>query len=77
MAQWWWHAAACLLGLQGPHSFQPCAQVDGGINEKTIDMAVQAGANVLVAGTAVFGAKAGVMAAVAGLKQRLAAGGFS
>lgn len=31
-------------------------QVDGGINEKTVEIAAQAGANVLVAGSAVFGA---------------------
>ncbi len=32
-------------------------QVDGGINEKTVETAAQAGANVLVAGSAVFNAK--------------------
>ena len=32
-------------------------EVDGGITEKTIDTAVKAGADVCVAGTAVFGAK--------------------
>lgn len=31
-----------------------CVQVDGGINAKTIDLAVAAGAEVLVAGSAVF-----------------------
>lgn len=29
-------------------------QVDGGINEKTIDKVLDAGANILVAGSAVF-----------------------
>lgn len=32
-------------------------QVDGGINEKTIEIAASAGANVFVAGSAVFGAE--------------------
>jgi len=32
-------------------------EVDGGLSEKTIDQAADAGANVIVAGSAVFGAK--------------------
>lgn len=32
-------------------------EVDGGLSEKTIDQAAKAGANVIVAGSAVFGAK--------------------
>jgi ribulose-phosphate 3-epimerase len=32
-------------------------EVDGGINPETAKLAIQAGANVLVAGTAVFGTK--------------------
>ena len=32
-------------------------EVDGGLSEKTIDTAAEAGANVIVAGSAVFGAK--------------------
>ncbi|KAF1826111.1 ribulose-phosphate 3-epimerase [Dissoconium aciculare CBS 342.82] len=32
-------------------------EVDGGLSEKTIDVAAEAGANVIVAGSAVFGAK--------------------
>lgn len=32
-------------------------EVDGGLSEKTIDTAANAGANVIVAGSAVFGAK--------------------
>jgi ribulose-phosphate 3-epimerase len=42
-------------------------EVDGGINEETAALAVQAGANVLVAGSAVFEAADGVAAAVARL----------
>lgn len=37
-------------------------QVDGGINEKTVETAAAAGANVLVAGSAVFGAADGTKA---------------
>lgn len=32
-------------------------EVDGGLSEKTIDEAAEAGANVIVAGSAVFGAE--------------------
>ena len=32
-------------------------EVDGGLGEETIDQAAEAGANVIVAGSAVFGAK--------------------
>ena len=32
-------------------------EVDGGVSESTIDEAAEAGANVIVAGSAVFGAK--------------------
>ena len=39
---------------QGPPSLD--VEVDGGINPHTAPMAVGAGANVLVAGTAIFGA---------------------
>lgn len=39
-------------------------EVDGGINEETAPLVVEAGADVLVAGSAVFGAKDGVAAAI-------------
>jgi len=42
-------------------------EVDGGVSEKTVDKVVSAGANVLVAGTAVFRHKEGMAAAVAKL----------
>ncbi len=48
-------------------------EVDGGIDERTIAAAAGAGANVFVAGTAIFGAKAGPTAAVKEL-QKLAGG---
>jgi ribulose-phosphate 3-epimerase len=46
-------------------------EVDGGIDKKSIPLAVRAGANVFVAGTAIFGASEGPTAAVREL-QRLA-----
>ncbi|MFO0936693.1 MAG: ribulose-phosphate 3-epimerase [Gemmataceae bacterium] len=39
-------------------------EVDGGIDTRTIGEAAKAGANVFVAGTAIFGAKAGIAAAM-------------
>jgi ribulose-phosphate 3-epimerase len=48
-------------------------EVDGGIDAQTIGLAAGAGANVFVAGTAVFGAKEGPTAAVKEL-MRLAGG---
>jgi ribulose-phosphate 3-epimerase len=44
-------------------------EVDGGIDARTIAEAATAGANVFVAGTAVFGAKNGPAAAVKELAQ--------
>lgn len=44
-------------------------EVDGGIDVRTIAEAASAGANVFVAGTAVFGAKAGAAAAVKELER--------
>jgi ribulose-phosphate 3-epimerase len=43
-------------------------EVDGGIDEETAPLAVAAGANVLVAGTSVFGDQRGVTAAMQGLQ---------
>ncbi len=48
-------------------------EVDGGIDARTIGEAARAGANVFVAGTAIFGAKEGATAAVKNL-QKLAQG---
>jgi len=47
-------------------------EVDGGIDAKTAPEAIRAGARVLVAGSAVFGASDGITAAI---KRLLAAGG--
>ncbi|MBI4497499.1 MAG: ribulose-phosphate 3-epimerase [Chloroflexi bacterium] len=49
-------------------------EVDGGINERTAPRAVQAGARVLVAGSAVFNARESVAEAVARLRRSIAAG---
>ena len=43
-------------------------EVDGGIEPETTGAVVEAGARVLVAGSAVFGAKAGVKAAIDALR---------
>ena len=47
-------------------------EVDGGINEETASHAVQAGANVLIAGTSVFAHANGAAAGIQSLKQMLA-----
>src|SRR6516164_10460576 len=44
-------------------------EVDGGIDEATAPMAVAAGANVLVAGTSVFGTRKDVLAAMESLRE--------
>jgi ribulose-phosphate 3-epimerase len=46
-------------------------EVDGGIDEKTAPLAVDAGANVLVAGSAIFGASEGVTAAIKRLRASI------
>ena len=45
-------------------------EVDGGINEETARLVVEAGADVLVAGSAVYGSKDGVAAAIRGLLEK-------
>ena len=47
-------------------------EVDGGINHQTARLVVEAGANVLVAGTAVFDSKEGISAAIQGLLESCA-----
>ncbi len=49
-------------------------EVDGGINYETAPRAVTAGANVLVAGSSIFGAKEGIAKAIAGLRRRAGEG---
>ena len=45
--------------------------VDGGIDEASVPMAVAAGANVLVAGSSVFGARKTVAAAMEALREAI------
>jgi ribulose-phosphate 3-epimerase len=45
--------------------------VDGGVDEVTAPMAVAAGANVLVAGSSIFGASKRVPAAVDALREAI------
>jgi ribulose-phosphate 3-epimerase len=47
-------------------------EADGGINRQTARLVVEAGANVLVCGTAVFDSKEGVSAAIQGLLESCA-----
>jgi ribulose-phosphate 3-epimerase len=49
-------------------------EVDGGIDMETVAMVVQAGARVLVAGTAIYGAPDGVSKAMQGLLESCANG---
>jgi ribulose-phosphate 3-epimerase len=46
-------------------------EVDGGIDEATAPLAVDAGANVLVSGSAIFGAKTGICAAMDRLRNAI------
>ena len=46
-------------------------EVDGGIDPATARLAVEAGANILVAGSAIFGASEGVAAGLANLRESL------
>lgn len=46
-------------------------EVDGGIEAKTAPLAVTAGANVLVAGAAIFGESEGVTAAMERLRAAI------
>jgi ribulose-phosphate 3-epimerase len=46
-------------------------EVDGGINEETAPLVVEAGADVLVAGSSVYGAEDGVMAALDRLRRAI------
>jgi len=46
-------------------------EVDGGIDEATAPLTVAAGANVLVAGSSIFGADVGVCAAMQRLRKAI------
>jgi len=49
-------------------------QVDGGIDRETAPLVAAHGANVLVAGTSIFGAAEGIRSAIAGLRAAASAG---
>ena len=51
-------------------------EVDGGIDEATAQLTVDAGANVLVAGSAIFGANVGVCAAMQRLRSAINSNGL-
>jgi ribulose-phosphate 3-epimerase len=46
-------------------------EVDGGIDTPTAPLVVRAGATVLVAGSAIFGERKGVSAAMTGLRMAI------
>jgi len=46
-------------------------EVDGGVDEETAPLAAAAGANVFVAGSSIFGDKAGVTTAIDSLRARI------
>jgi ribulose-phosphate 3-epimerase len=47
-------------------------EVDGGVDEETGSLAAEAGADVFVAGSSIFGNKAGVASAMDGLRTNIA-----
>jgi len=51
-------------------------EVDGGIDEATAQLTVEAGANVLVAGSSIFGANVGVCAAMQRLRSSISSNGL-
>jgi ribulose-phosphate 3-epimerase len=55
--------------LRGTHGFRGAVEMDGGINADTIGDCARAGADVLVAGTAVYG-EPDLAAAIGGLRRR-------
>jgi ribulose-phosphate 3-epimerase len=58
--------------LRREQGFQFTLQVDGGINLKTASLAVAAGADVLVAGSAVFGGGASIAENLKALREQIA-----
>lgn len=62
---------ARLLAMANEQGRQIDIEVDGGISEETIVAAVEAGANMLVAGTVIFQHPQGPAAGIAALRSRL------
>jgi ribulose-phosphate 3-epimerase len=65
-----------LRGLIEKHNDRCELEVDGGIDMKTAPVSVEAGANVLVAGTSIFGAAIGPRAAVQEMARLTSDGSF-
>lgn len=63
-----------LRALIDDHKYNCDIEVDGGIHESTVAGAVAAGANLLVAGSAVYDAPEGVAAAISRLQSAIEAG---
>lgn len=61
-----------LRRLLADREMEPLVEIDGGVNAETAGAAVRAGANVLVAGSAVFKHEEGVEAAIAQLRAAIA-----
>jgi ribulose-phosphate 3-epimerase len=64
---------ARLRAMIEQHGARCDLEVDGGIHSETAPLVVKAGANVLVAGSAVFGDKDGVAAGIGRLRQAIGA----
>jgi ribulose-phosphate 3-epimerase len=62
---------ARLRAMAGDRKSHLNIEVDGGINVETVPSAVQAGANVLVIGTGIFGHPAGITAGIQAVRQAL------
>lgn len=63
---------ASLRAMVDRHGSNIDIEVDGGINSETIRSAVAAGANVMIAGTCVFGHAGGIAAGIRDLRQAIA-----
>ncbi len=60
---------ARVRGMMAQRGLDQDIEVDGGINAETIGAVVAAGANVLVAGAAIFAAQEGIAGAISRLRQ--------
>lgn len=66
------HKIASLRAMVDKVGLNIDIEVDGGINSETILLAVAAGANVMIAGTCVFGHAGGIAAGIQDLRQAIA-----
>ncbi len=58
-----------LRAMADAHSRRIDIEVDGGINSRTIGKAIQAGANVAIAGASIFGHERGIAAGISELRE--------